>query len=295
MFHLKTGSHFTIIYCENNRENSQSKLVTQDTSTCHNCRYLKEINAFLIPCKTVYKTTRKKLKYISCWYTLRKVFSFAVTNVSWLVYRSWTMPCRFRVLAQVKTGILGRSRAAPQWKKCCFRIVARNETTPSLFFWENKQGCSPFIFPFLLSSSFPFFLFPRRTASHFPRLSTFVSLGPLTRYNVAKFNPIYFTTKLKSSQCVLDVVESPPVHSCVLIFSWCFSLYQYPPSVQGNSGRISLPEYQIFLSSACGFSLCIFLCRQMIPLQEINAKQLGNEITSVSYNAPTFALEPSKN
>ena len=66
MFHLKTGSHFTIIYCENNRENSQSKLVTQDTSTCHNCRYLKEINAFLIPCKTVYKTTRKKLKYISC-------------------------------------------------------------------------------------------------------------------------------------------------------------------------------------------------------------------------------------
>ena len=27
MFHLKTGSHFTIMYCENNRENSQSKLV----------------------------------------------------------------------------------------------------------------------------------------------------------------------------------------------------------------------------------------------------------------------------
>ena len=181
-------------------------------------RYLKEINAFLIPCKTAYKTTRKKLKYISCWYTLRKVFSFVVTNVSRLVYRSWTMPCRFRVLAQVKTRILDRSRAAPQWKKYCFRIVARNETTPSLFFGGKKQGCSPFLFPFLLSSSSPFFLFPRRRASHFPRLSTFVSLGPLTRYNVATFNPIYFTTKLMSSQCVLDVVESPPVHSCVLIF-----------------------------------------------------------------------------
>ena len=156
---------------------------------------------------------------------------------------------------------------------------------------QNPPCCSPFLFPFLLSSSSPFFLFPRRRASHFPRLSTFVSLGPLTRYNVAKFNPIYFTTKLKSSQCVLDVVESPPVHSCVLIFSWCFSLFQCPPSVQGNSGRISFPGYQIFLFRACGFSLCIFLCRQMIPLQEINAKQLGNEITLVSYNTLTFALE----
>ena len=104
------------------------------TSTCHNCRYLKEINAFLIPCKTVYKTTRKKLKYISCWYTLRKVYYFALTNVSWLVYRSWTMLCRFRFLTQVKTRILDRSRAAPQWKTYCFRIVGRNETTPSLFF-----------------------------------------------------------------------------------------------------------------------------------------------------------------
>ena len=139
-----------------------------------------------------------------------------------------------------------------------------------------------------------FFLFPRRRASHFPRLCMPVSVGSLTqmtRYNVATFNPIYFTTKLMSSQCVLDVVESPPVHSCVLIFSWCFSLYQYPPSVQGNSGRISFPGYQIFLFRACGFSLCIFLCRQMIPLQEINAKQLGNEITLVSYNMLTFALE----
>ena len=146
-----------------------------------------------------------------------KIYWFSF--VSWLVHRSWTMSCRFRVLTQVKTGILDRSRAASQWKKCCFRIVGRNETTSSLFFWENKQGCSSFLFPFLLSSSSPFFLFPRRRASHFPRLWTFVSLGPLTRYNVAKFNPIYFTTKLMSSQCVLDVVESPPVHSCVLIFS----------------------------------------------------------------------------
>ena len=146
---------------------------------------------------------------------------------------------------------------------------------------------------------FFFFLFPSRRTSHFPILCTLVLMGQLaqmTRYhNAAKFNPIYFTTKLKSLQCVLDVVESPPVHSCVLIFSWCFSLYQYPPSVQGNSGRISFPGYQIFPSRACGFSLCIFLCRQMIPLQEINAKQLGNEIIFVTYNTLTFALEPSKN
>ena len=30
MFHLKIGFHFTIMYCENNRENSQSKLVIQE-------------------------------------------------------------------------------------------------------------------------------------------------------------------------------------------------------------------------------------------------------------------------
>ena len=119
------------------------------TSTCHNCRYLKEINAFLIPCKTVYKTTRKKLKYISCWYTLRKVYYFALTNVSWLVYRSWTMLCRFRVLTQVKTGILDRSRAAPQWKKCCFRIVGRNETKPSLLLSISFSFSSFFFLPFL--------------------------------------------------------------------------------------------------------------------------------------------------
>ena len=221
MFHLKIGFHFTIVKIAN--LNLLYRKITI-TSTCHNCRYLKEINAFLIPCKTVYKTTRKKLKYISCWYTLRKIFSFAVTNVSWLVYRFWTMPCRFRVLTQVKTGILDRSRVAPQWKSTVFTLLRekiKNETTTSLFFWENKQGCSPFLFPFLLSFSFPFFLFPRRRAKHFPRLCTLISKGSLTqmtRYNVAKFNPIYFTTKLKSSQCVLDVVESPPVHSCVLIF-----------------------------------------------------------------------------
>jgi len=122
-------------------------------STCHNCKYLKEIKAFLIPCKTVDKTTRKKLKYISCWYTLRKVFSFAVTNVSWLVYRSWTMPCRFRVLTQVKTGILDRSRAASQWKKCCFRIVGRNETNTSLFFGKINKVAHHFFFLF-------FFLLP---------------------------------------------------------------------------------------------------------------------------------------
>ena len=29
MFHLKIGSHLTIMYCENNRENRQSKLVIQ--------------------------------------------------------------------------------------------------------------------------------------------------------------------------------------------------------------------------------------------------------------------------
>ena len=180
------------------------------TSTCQKSRYLKEINAFLIPCKTVYKTTRKKLKNISCWYTLRKVFSFALTNVSWLVYRSWTILCRFRVLTKVKTGILDRSRLRLNEKSAVFASLEEMR--------QPLPCCSPFLFPFLLSSSYPFFLFPRRRASHFPRLSTFVSLGPVTRYNVPKFNPIYFTTKLMSSQCVLDVVESPPVHSCVLIF-----------------------------------------------------------------------------
>ena len=124
-------------------------------------RYLKEINAFLIPCKTAYKTTRKKLKYISCWYTLRKVFSFAVTNVSRLVYRSWTMPCRFRVLAQVKTRILDRSRAAPQWKKYCFRIVARNETTRSLFFWEKKTRLLSISFSFSSFFFLPFLSFSK--------------------------------------------------------------------------------------------------------------------------------------
>ena len=32
MFHLKIGFHFTIMYCENNRENSQSKLVIQENN-----------------------------------------------------------------------------------------------------------------------------------------------------------------------------------------------------------------------------------------------------------------------
>lgn len=63
MFHLKIGFHFTIVKIAN--LNLLYRKITI-TSTCHNCRYLKEINAFLIPCKTVYKTTRKKLKYISC-------------------------------------------------------------------------------------------------------------------------------------------------------------------------------------------------------------------------------------
>ena len=126
------------------------------TSTCHNCKYLKEINAFLFPRKTVYKTTRKKLKYISCWYTLRKFIDFllhAVTNVLWLVHRSWTICCRFHVLTQVKTGILDRSRAASQWKKCWFRIVGRNETTTSLFFGKINKVAHHFFFLF-------FFLLP---------------------------------------------------------------------------------------------------------------------------------------
>ena len=32
MFHLQIGFHFTIMYCENNRENSQSKLVIQENN-----------------------------------------------------------------------------------------------------------------------------------------------------------------------------------------------------------------------------------------------------------------------
>ena len=228
MFHLKIGFHFTIMYCENNRENSQSKLVIQENNHHINLSQLQVLEGnqcISYPLQDSLQNYQKKTKYISCWYTLRKIFSFAVTNVSWLVYRFWTMPCRFRVLTQVKTGILDRSQVAPQWKSTVFTLLRekiKNETTTSLFFWENKQGCSPFLFPFLLSFSFPFFLFPRRRAKHFPRLCTLISKGSLTqmtRYNVAKFNPIYFTTKLMSSQCVLDVVESPPVHSCVLIFS----------------------------------------------------------------------------
>ena len=32
MFHLKAGFHFTIMYCENNREKNQSKLVIQENN-----------------------------------------------------------------------------------------------------------------------------------------------------------------------------------------------------------------------------------------------------------------------
>ena len=155
-------------------------------------RYLKEINAFLIPCKTAYKTTRKKLKYISCWYTLRKVFSFAVTNVSRLVYWSWTMPCRFRVLAQVKTRILDRSRAAPQWKKYCFRIVARNETTRSLFFWEKKNKVALyffFLFFFLLPPLSFFFQGEEHHAfPDFQRSFHWGHLQDIMRQNSIRFN-----------------------------------------------------------------------------------------------------------
>ena len=71
MFHLKIGSHFTIMYRENNREDSQSKLVIQENNHHINLSQLQVlVGNQCIPYplqQTVYKTTRKKLKYISCY------------------------------------------------------------------------------------------------------------------------------------------------------------------------------------------------------------------------------------
>ena len=95
----------------------------------------------------------KHTEYISCyWYTLRKMFFCCIVKVPRLVYRSWTIPCPFRVLIQVMTGILGTS-------------PGRSTVFTSLR--------------------------ARRRASHFPRLCMLVSVGSLTqmtRYNVAEFN-----------------------------------------------------------------------------------------------------------
>ena len=70
----------------------------------------------------------------------------------------------------------------------------------------------------LFFSFFPSFLsfLPRRCESlcvTFP-LVRLVHLHR-ARYDAEKFCTIHFTTKLKSSQCVLDVVESPLIHSYV--------------------------------------------------------------------------------
>lgn len=119
------------------------------------------------------------------------------------------------------SGILAWSRDVPQRKKVLFshpwgnKLKMRRPALPCFLLGKKNMVVLYFLFFF-------FFLFPSRRTSHFPILCTLVLMGQLaqmTRYhNAAKFNPIYFTTKLKSSQCVLDVVESPPVHSCVLIF-----------------------------------------------------------------------------
>lgn len=183
MFYPKIGFHLTIMYCENNRENSQSKLVIQENNHHINLSQLQVLEGnqcIPYPLQNSLQNYKKKTKVHFVLIHSTKSTFFCCNQCFMACLSIWTMPCRFRVLTQVKTGILDRSRAVPQWKKCCFRIVGRNETTPPCFLGENEQGCSPFLFPFLLSSSSPFFLFPRRRASHFPKLWTFISLGPLT-------------------------------------------------------------------------------------------------------------------
>ena len=99
--------------------------------------------------------------------------------------------CRFRVLTQVKTGILDRSRAASQWKKCCFRIVGRNETTTSLFFGKINKVAHHFFFLF-------FFLLPplsfffqgeeHHTFPHFERSYHWGHLQDIMWQNSIRFN-----------------------------------------------------------------------------------------------------------
>ena len=144
MFHLKIGFHFTIMYCENNRENSQCKLVIQENNHHINLSQLQVLEGnqcIPYPLQDSLQNYKKKTKVHSVLIhsTKSKLFCFNQCFMAW----------RFRVLTQVKTGILDRSRAAPQWKKCCFRIVGRNETNPSLLLSISFSFSSFFFLPFL--------------------------------------------------------------------------------------------------------------------------------------------------
>ena len=69
MFHLKIGFHFTIMYFENNRENSQSKLVIQENNHHINLSQLQVLErnqCIPYPLQDSLQNYKKKLKYISC-------------------------------------------------------------------------------------------------------------------------------------------------------------------------------------------------------------------------------------
>ena len=131
MFHLKIGSHFTIMYCENNRENSQSKLVIQENNHHINLSQLQVLErnqCIPYPLQDSLQNYKKKTKVHFVLIHSTKSIFFCCNHC----FMACLSILNYVLLFSCFNSTLDRSRAAPQ--KCCFRIVGRNETTPSLFF-----------------------------------------------------------------------------------------------------------------------------------------------------------------
>ena len=125
------------MYCENNRENSQSKLVIQENNHHINLSQLQVLEGnqcIPYPLQNSLQNYKKKTKVHFVLIHSTKSIFFSCNQCFMACLSIWTTPCRFRVLTQVKTGILDRKSSCASMKKVLFSHRWEKWDNPSLFF-----------------------------------------------------------------------------------------------------------------------------------------------------------------
>ena len=181
-------------YCKNNRDNSQFKLVIQENNHQINLSQLQVRSLASQSTKLQEKTKEHFVLLIHS-----KKFTFFCCNqyfMACLSILNYTLP--FSCFNWSYDWNL-RNEKCTVFTSLGEKI--KNEATNSLFFVGKVNMV---VLHVLFFSSFfflPFLSFSQEKSITLPRLCKLASFGPLaqmTRYYVAKFSLIYFTTKLMS-------------------------------------------------------------------------------------------------